>query len=89
MGLVYKVCHWDDNSSNIKVIIIVFLDIHFYVLFNLKHNVSENGFCLRLQVRSTELAPIDRASLYFRTWATKQNIQTKQRIKHLRELKKH
>jgi hypothetical protein len=26
------------------------------------HNVSETGFCLRLQVKPTQLGPIDRAS---------------------------
>jgi hypothetical protein len=29
-----------------------------------KHNVSETGFCLRLQVKPTQLGPIDRASPY-------------------------
>jgi hypothetical protein len=28
----------------------------------LKHNVSDTGFCLRLQVKPTQLGPIDRAS---------------------------
>jgi hypothetical protein len=27
-----------------------------------KHNVSETGFCLRLQVRPTQLGPVDRAT---------------------------
>jgi hypothetical protein len=30
-----------------------------------KHNVSETGVCLRLQVKPTQLGPIDRASPYF------------------------
>jgi hypothetical protein len=30
--------------------------------FYLKHNVSETGFCLRLQVEPTQLGPIDRPS---------------------------
>jgi hypothetical protein len=37
-----------------------------------KHNVSETGFCLRLQVKPTQLSPIDRVSPYLRTsidWA--------------------
>jgi hypothetical protein len=41
------------------------------VLFYLKHfpvfiynNVSETGLCLRLQVKPTQLGPIDRASPY-------------------------
>jgi hypothetical protein len=29
-----------------------------------KHNVSETGYCLRLQVKLTHLGPIDRASPY-------------------------
>jgi hypothetical protein len=32
-----------------------------------KHNVSEIGFCLRLQVKPTLLGPIDRPSPYLRT----------------------
>jgi hypothetical protein len=30
-----------------------------------KHNVSETGFCLCLQVKPTQLSPIDRASPYY------------------------
>jgi hypothetical protein len=37
------------------------------VLFLFKtHSVSETGLCLRLQVESIQLAPIDRASPYLR-----------------------
>jgi hypothetical protein len=32
-----------------------------------KHNISETGFCLRLQVKPTQFVPIDRASPYLRT----------------------
>jgi hypothetical protein len=32
-----------------------------------KHNVSETGFFLRLQVKPTQFGPIDRASAYLRT----------------------
>jgi hypothetical protein len=32
-----------------------------------KLSVSETGFCLRLQVKPTQLGPIDRASPYLRT----------------------
>jgi hypothetical protein len=32
-----------------------------------KHNVSETGFCLRIQVKPTQLGPIDRASPYLRS----------------------
>jgi hypothetical protein len=46
----------------------MFLDIiHRLVHFLKKHNVSETGFCLRLQVKPTQLDPIDRASPYLRT----------------------
>jgi hypothetical protein len=46
--------------------ITVFLDISLSpILFLFEtHNVSEIGFCLRLQVEPTQLGPIDRASLY-------------------------
>jgi hypothetical protein len=33
----------------------------------LKRNVSETGFCLRLQVKTTQLGLIDRISFYLRT----------------------
>jgi hypothetical protein len=32
--------------------------------FYLKHSVSETGFCLRLNVKTTQLGPSDRASPY-------------------------
>jgi hypothetical protein len=52
---------------------IMFLDVihhpffswkHHLVYFS-KHDVSETGFCFRLQVKPTQLVPIDRASPYF------------------------
>jgi hypothetical protein len=42
---------------------ITFLDSIHRPVFYLKHDVSEIGFCLRLQVEPTELGQIDRASL--------------------------
>jgi hypothetical protein len=36
-------------------------------VFVYKHNVLEAGFCLRLQVKPTQLSPVDRASPYSRT----------------------
>jgi hypothetical protein len=36
------------------------------LVYFLKHNVSETGFRLRLQVKLTQLDPIDRASPYLR-----------------------
>jgi hypothetical protein len=44
--------------------------------FYLKHNISETGFCLRLQVEPTELGPIDRTSPYLRTPAPTQESET-------------
>jgi hypothetical protein len=41
--------------------------IHCPVCFS-KHNFSETGFCLRLQVETTQLGPIDRASVYTPSW---------------------
>jgi hypothetical protein len=41
-----------------------------------KHNVSENIFNLRVQIKPTQMGPIDRASPYLRrgfTWITVQN----------------
>jgi hypothetical protein len=43
----------------------VFIWKHRPVYFS-KHNVSDTGFCLRLQVKPTQLGPIDRASPYLR-----------------------
>jgi hypothetical protein len=42
----------------------MFLDCFHRPVFILKHNVSETGFCLRLQVEPTQLGPIDRISPY-------------------------
>jgi hypothetical protein len=54
-----------------------------------KQNVSETGFCLRLQVKPTQLDPINRASPYFRTTvpSPRQGVEGKHSINHLRELR--
>jgi hypothetical protein len=55
-------------SRNICALtIIMFLDIIHRVVHFLKHNVSETGFCLRPQVKPTQLDPIDGASPYLQT----------------------
>jgi hypothetical protein len=56
-----------------------------------KHNVSETGFCLRLQVKPTQLNAIDRASPYLRTLvaAPRWGIEAKHSTNHLRELRKY
>jgi hypothetical protein len=41
--------------------------------FYLKHNVLETGFCLRLQVKPTQLSPINRASPCLQTSESTQN----------------
>jgi hypothetical protein len=40
----------------------MFLDIIHRPVYILKHNVSETGFCFRLQVKLTQLGPIDTAA---------------------------
>jgi hypothetical protein len=60
------------------------------VLFILqKHEVSETGFCLRLQVKPIQLGPIDWASPYLRTPvpAPRRGTQAKHSTNHLRELR--
>jgi hypothetical protein len=46
---------------------IMFLDIIHRIVFILKHNVSETGFCLRIHLKSIQLGTIGRASPYFGT----------------------
>jgi hypothetical protein len=44
----------------------MFLDIFRRPVYISKCNVSETGFCLRLQGKPAQLGPIDRVSPYFR-----------------------
>jgi hypothetical protein len=44
-------------------ITITILDIFHHRVFHIKHNVSETGFCLRLQVEATQLGPVQRQRL--------------------------
>jgi hypothetical protein len=46
----------------------MFLDIIHPPVFIYKHNVSETGSCLRLQVKPTQFDPIDRDSPYLLTY---------------------
>jgi hypothetical protein len=61
------------------------------LVYTSKHNISETGFCLSLQVKPTQLGPIDRASPYLRTPvpAPRGDIEAKQSTNHLQELRKH
>jgi hypothetical protein len=46
------------------------MDIIYRPIYLKKHNVSETGFCFRLQENLTHLGPIDRASPYLQTPVT-------------------
>jgi hypothetical protein len=50
----------------ILIQILCFWTLSIALFFYLKYNVSETGFCLRVQVESTQLDPIDRYSPYLR-----------------------
>jgi hypothetical protein len=66
----------------ISYMFIIFLDIIHRPVFMYKHcpvyiskhSVSETGFCLRLQVKPTQLGPIDRAGPYLRTESSLRNV---------------
>jgi hypothetical protein len=45
----------------------MFLDIIHHPVYFLKYNVLGTGFCLCLQVKHTQLGPVDRASPHLRT----------------------
>jgi hypothetical protein len=47
------------QNSNYMFITITILDVIFRLVFNLKHDVLETGFCLLLQVEPTQFGPID------------------------------
>jgi hypothetical protein len=55
---------WCYSYINITVTILGIIQCP---VFYLKYSVSETGFCLRLQVKSTRLGPMDRASLSLRS----------------------
>jgi hypothetical protein len=52
-------CKQELHSTNI-----IFFDIIHRPVYDSKHDVSETGFCLRLQAKPTHLGPIDTASPY-------------------------
>jgi hypothetical protein len=61
------------------------------VLFIFQNNFSETGLCLRLQVKSSQLGPNDRARPYLRIPipTPRSGMQAKHSINHLWELRKH
>jgi hypothetical protein len=65
----------------------MFLGIFFFC-FYLKHNVSEDRFCLRLQVNTTQLGPIDRVSPYHQISVPAPDRIYKPSTDHLRELRR-
>jgi hypothetical protein len=69
---------------------IMFLDIIHRPVYFSKHNVSDTGFCLRVQAKSSHLGTIDRAGPHLRTPvpAPGWGIRVKLCTNHLRELRK-
>jgi hypothetical protein len=60
--------------SNLSLLLIItIVDIIHHPIFHLKHDVSDTGFYLSLQVEPTKLVQIERA-LYFRTGIPTQYI---------------
>jgi hypothetical protein len=63
-----KTCSYDLKLCDYGILIIVFLGIIHCPVFLFKtYNVLETGFCLHLQVKLTQLGPIDKASSYLQT----------------------
>jgi hypothetical protein len=54
-------------SSATLLTTITILDIIHDPVFYVKHDVSEIGFCLRLQAELTQVGPTDKGILYLRT----------------------
>jgi hypothetical protein len=85
-----KVC---DDGALVQILCFWILSI--VLFFYLKHrpiyisklNVSEAGFCLRFQVKLTQLEPIDIASLARQcfTWRRKENISRKRFVLKYRQ----
>jgi hypothetical protein len=67
-GEIYKL--WSALiCTNIMFLDIIHRPVFFYkyLVYITKHNISETGFCLHLQVKPTQLGQISRASPYLRT----------------------
>jgi hypothetical protein len=64
----YEIAHF--------AIAVTILNIIHRPVFCLKHNVSETGFCLLVQVEPTQLSPIDRSSPCLRPPADGERIQS-------------
>jgi hypothetical protein len=67
----------------------MFLDISHRPVYISKDNVSEIGFCFRLQIKPTQKGSVDGASPYLRTPvpASRYGMHAKHSANHLRELR--
>jgi hypothetical protein len=76
---------------NISANVLCFWTLSIVLFVFQNNNVSETGFCLRLQVKPTQSCPINRASPYLQTHvpAPRWGIQAKHSTNHFRELRKH
>jgi hypothetical protein len=66
ISVLYRTNCYEISQQTLLLDIIhrpLFIKKHRPVYFS-KHNVSETEFCLRLQIKPTQLGPIDRASPY-------------------------
>jgi hypothetical protein len=71
---MYLTLKWSSLESTQTLTLNILLDIIHHLVYSKnsqvsikKHNVSGTGICPRLQVKPTQLNPIDRASPYLRT----------------------
>jgi hypothetical protein len=56
--------HLKACDDGLLVQVLCFCTLSMFLVLFKAYNVSVTGFCLRLQVESTQLGPIDRASPY-------------------------
>jgi hypothetical protein len=60
--------HEHRNFTFFSILTITILDIIRRPVFYIKHDVSEIGFCPRLQVEPTQVAPLDGAIMFPISW---------------------
>jgi hypothetical protein len=59
-----------ENGKYYENVTITIIDSIYYLVFYLKHNILETGFCPRIQAEPTEFKPLDRTSLCLCTLAS-------------------
>jgi hypothetical protein len=74
IDLVIKECDAIETNACSNI---MFLDIIHRPVYITKHNVSETGFCLRLQIKLTQLGPINRASPHLWYWYRCSSLKVK------------